>query len=177
MRVYLQTANLQYKYKKFIVSVGQCSMFVPRQLGSSKLGITVPHDVLMSNQFAKIWCFIPGKKQSNSYLWHLIVNVKGRDEWHWHDSLTSCAPGDRNTTLMFLDSGQCAAAYLVQWWTAMMHCSANIHVNCMQPIFHVTISTSFYPFDGLALSWLACSIADFYVAWELLCFVFPMFCF
>ena len=60
---------------------------------------------------------------------------------------------------------------------AMMHCSANIHVNCMQPIFHVTISTSFCPFDGLALSWLACSIADFYVCWELLCFVFPMFCF
>ena len=89
MRVYLQTANLQYKYKKFIVSVGQCSMFVPRQLGSSKLGITVPHeanDVLMSNQFSKIWCFIPGKKQSNCYLWHLMSRIVMSDidmtVWH-----------------------------------------------------------------------------------------------
>ena len=148
-------------------------MFVPRQLGSSKLGITVSHDVLMSNQFSKIWCFYSRQEETVTYdTWCQGSSQFGTWQFdmtcHWWPLYNFDVPWQWPV---------CQCAYLVQWRTAMMHCSANIHVNCMQPIFHVTISTSFCPFDGLALSWLACSIADFYVCWELLCFVFPMFCF
>ena len=106
----------------------------------------------------------------NCYLWHLmsrVITVRHMTVWHDVPLVTAiqlwCSLTVTSVPVCILG--------------AMMHCSANIHVNCMQPIFHVTISTSFCPFDGSALSWLACSIADFYVCWELLCFVFPMFCF
>ena len=124
-------------------------------------GITVLHDVLMSNQFSKIWCFYSRHEETVTYDTWCQGSSQFDMTTHWWPLYNFDVPWQWPVCIL----------------GAMMHCSANIHVNCMQPIFHVTISTSFCPFDGLALSWLACSIADFYVCWELLCFVFPMFCF
>ena len=122
---------------------------------------TVPHNVLMSNQRSYVKYFYFRQETVTYDTW-----CQGSSQFdmttHWWPLYNFDVPWQWPVCILL---------------GAMMHCSANIHVNCMQPIFHVTISTSFCPFDGSALSWLACSIADFYVCWELLCFVFPMFCF
>ena len=107
-----------------------------------------------SNVKSKILCQVFLFQARNCYLWHLmsrVITVRHMTVWHDDPLVTAI----QLWCSLTVTSAVCILG-------AMMHCSANIHVNCMQPIFHVTISTSFCPFGGSALSWLAALLTSMF---------------
>ena len=145
-------------------------MFVPRQLGSFKLGITVPHNVLMSNQDLMSSIFIPGKK-----LLLMTLDVKGHHS-SAHDSLTWRATGDRYTTLMFPDSDQCASVHTwcnegLQWCT-VPRISMSIVCNqySMSRYQLVSVHSMAWPCLGLLAALLTSMFAESFYVLSSLCF-------
>ena len=118
---------------------------------------------LCSNVKSKILCQVFLFQARNCYLWHLMSRVKG------HHSLKWRATGDRYTTLMFPDSGQCA--YLVQWCT-VPRISMSIVCNqySMSRYQLVSVHSMARPCLGLLAALLTSMFAESFYVLSSLCF-------
>ena len=140
-------------------------MFVPRQLGSSKLGITVLHNVLMSNQRSYVKYFYFRQETVTYDTW-----CQGSSQFGtWQFDMTTHWWPLYNFDVPWQWPVQCA--YLVQWCT-VPRISMSIVCNqySMSRYQLVSVHSMAWPCLGLLAALLTSMFAESFYVLSSLCF-------